>query len=178
MTCPACGFQSLPSQKFCRSCGANLRITTRPLTQTAGVSDLETTSAVGPQREAQPGRNVLLWGFVTMLLGAAIGVVGKKLLHQDIVTVVGIIISLVGMFLTVYPYLSPPRPTKHRPDPPLRPGEVNPPTPAKSLPPASFGYMPSITERTTDLLENSGATRPQPDESMSWKPNSDSGDPG
>src|SRR5258705_4202379 len=49
-------------------------------------SDLETTSADGFQRERQPGRNVLLWGFVTMMLGAVIGVVGKKLLHQDIVT--------------------------------------------------------------------------------------------
>src|SRR5258705_12331115 len=70
-------------------------------------SDLETTSADGVQRECQPVKNVLLWGFVTMMLGAVIGVVGKKLLHQDIVTVVGIsvldAINLFRLSTTIFP---------------------------------------------------------------------------
>jgi hypothetical protein len=40
-----------------------------------------------------------------MLIGVVIGVVGKKLVHEDIITVVGVLISLSGMFLTTYQYL-------------------------------------------------------------------------
>ena len=44
-----------------------------------------------------------------MFIGVAIGVIGKKLVHDDIVTVVGILLALAGMFMTAYPYLAPSR---------------------------------------------------------------------
>ena len=62
--------------------------------------------------EKQRANRWVLWGVIIMF----IGVIGKKLIHEEIVTVVGILTSLAGMFLTVYPYLSPsPRQKKDSP---------------------------------------------------------------
>jgi len=95
-----------------------------------------------------------------MLIGAAIGVVGKKLLHEDIITVVGVLISLLGMFLTVYPYLKPARRQKDVYLPSSQ-SKVPASSPAERLPQATdIDYVPSITERTTDLLKSSPAVPP------------------
>ena len=176
MTCPACGVQLLPDQKFCRSCGASLQMTTQPLAARGPLSEPESRAAAGFQIEGQSRNSLVLWGFITMFIGAAIGVLGKKLLHQDIVTVVGIFISLLGMFLTVYPYLSPARPKKYISDSPSRPEAQTPSPTSKHLPPASIGNIPSITERTTDLLNNSSPTRPPQKEDRNWQGNSESGE--
>ena len=136
-------------------------MTTQPLAELAPSSDLERTPPNSLQGEAQRRNGFVLWGFITMLIGAAIGVVGKKLLHEDIVTVVGVLISLLGMFLTVYPFLAPPRRQKSDSSPSSQPEVLTPSRPAESLPQgSSIEYIPSITERTTDLLKESAATRP------------------
>lgn len=91
-----------------------------------------------------------------MFLGVAMGVVGKKLLHQDIVTTVGILVSLAGMFLTVYPYLLPAPRKKYDSLPSSRPEVLKQSQPTKHLPTESnTEFVPSITERTTDLLKES-----------------------
>src|SRR5262245_51034806 len=111
MTCPQCGLQILPDQKFCRSCGARLQLTTQPLAESVQLADLEVTTST--RHESPQASPLLFWGFIIMFVGVAIGVVGKKLLHEDIVTVIGILVSLAGMFLSVYPYLSPSRRQKN-----------------------------------------------------------------
>lgn len=166
MTCPKCGLQTLPEQKFCRSCGAGLQMTTHPLAEPATASGLERSPAITYKDETQRANRLMLWGFIIMFVGAAIGVLGKKLMHDEAVTVVGVLISLGGMFLTVYPYLSPaPRP-KYGSSPSSQPEALTQSQPTKKLPQASaIEYVPSITERTTDLLKNSAATRPKQKES-------------
>ena len=104
----------------------------------------------------------MLWGFVMMLIGVAIGVAGKKLLDEDIITVVGVLISLAGIFLVCYPYLSPHRQKLDESVPSSQPQVLNTPHPAEYLPPGNIvDYVPSITERTTNLLENSRAEKPR-----------------
>lgn len=160
MNCPKCALQTLPEQKFCRSCGASLQITTQPLAGPVAKSDRETKSR---QRENERANRYVLWGFIVLLVGVAIGVIGKKLMHQDLVTVIGVLISLVGMFLTVYPYLSPPRRTKRDSSRSEQP-EITEPHPPKTLPQErDIVYVPSITERTTDLLEDAAAVRRNPE---------------
>lgn len=149
MMCPKCGLPTLPEQKFCRSCGAGLEMTTQPLADsTATISQTERTARTQSERT----NKLMLWGFILMFVGAAIGVVGKKLMHEDVVTVVGILMSLAGMFLTVYPYLVPARAKQNtRPSP--QPNEL-PAFPQKNLPQErEIDYVPSVTERTTNLLE-------------------------
>jgi hypothetical protein len=96
-------------------------------------------------------RNGLVpWGFIVMFLGVAIGVVGKMLIHADAVTVFGVLISLIGMFLTVYPYVAPSRQSKKESS---SNRELPTQSPPKSLHESSVEYIPSVTERTTDLLK-------------------------
>jgi hypothetical protein len=160
MNCPKCGLQTLPDQKYCRSCGGNLQIITQPLAEHDTVSDLERTPAITSKGEQQRTNSLPLWGFIIMFIGVAIGVIGKKLMHEEIVTVVGVLVSLVGMFLTVYPYLSPSPRQKLDSSPSASPKILTPSQPAKYLPQESnIEYVASITERTTDLLKNSTATR-------------------
>ena len=154
MTCPKCGLQALPEQKFCRSCGASLQVITQPLSETTTISELKEPSAIAVQHAGQRGSSLLLWGFIIVFLGAAIGVVGKKLMHDEIVTVVGILVSFIGMFLAIYPYVSPSRRT--RDDSPSQ-SEVSTQSEPKSVHESGVEYLPSVTERTTDLLKTPAA---------------------
>jgi hypothetical protein len=165
MNCPKCGLQPLAEQKFCRACGESLQA----ITQRLGDATLPVRS--DPAILSSRGDNnrlsrLVLWGFIMMFVGAAVGVIGKKLLHQDIVTVVGILVSLAGMFLTAYPYLSPAPRRKIDSSQSSPTDGLNPSSARKDLPQGSnIEYTPgSITERTTDLLENSAATRPNKEE--------------
>lgn len=152
MSCPKCGSQTQRGQKFCRSCGASLQTTTRPLATPAAVSG-------GEEYEKQRASRLPFLGFIIMLLGVAIGATGKVLMHEDIVTVLGVIISLVGMALTVYPYLAPPRRKKPRSIQSSDPEVLTGPEPAGYLPEERrIEFVPSITERTTDLLKSSVPT--------------------
>lgn len=164
MNCPKCGLQTVPDQKFCRSCGAGLQMTTQPLAGHPTISERTKSQAIIVKAEGQRPNAMVLWGFIMMFVGAAIGVIGKKLMHDEIVTVVGVLVSLAGMFLTAYPYLLPSRHRTYGSGAPSQPEELTESQP-KYLPPVSnIEYVPSITERTTNLLERSPATTPSPKE--------------
>ncbi|MGB8506922.1 MAG: zinc-ribbon domain-containing protein [Pyrinomonadaceae bacterium] len=161
MNCPKCGSQTLPDQKFCRSCGASTQIITQPLSGQAALSDAERTPAIIVKDEKQRRNGLALWAVLIMFIGAAIGITGKTLIHDEVVTVVGALLSLAGMFLVVYPSLSPsPRP-KYDSGAASQTGVLTQSKPAKYLPQgSSIEYVPSITERTTSLLKHSAAIRP------------------
>jgi len=167
MICPKCGLQTLPEQKFCRSCGASLQAITQRLPEGTTVTGPSTPAII--IREEMHGANRLVqWGLIVMFVGAVIGVVGKMLMHDQVVTVVGVLLSLAGMFLAVYPYLSPSSRTRHNSGPPSQPELQKQSQPTKQLPEErTIEYVPSITERTTDLLKTSGAT-PKQKEDENW----------
>ena len=167
MVCPKCGLQTLPEQKFCRSCGANLQGITQPLPEGTTVTG-PSTPAIIIREEINGANRLVQWGFIVMFVGAAIGVVGKMLMHDQVVTVVGVLLSLAGMFLAVYPYLSPSSRTRHNSGPPSQPELQKQSQPNKQLPEErTIEYVPSITERTTDLLKTSGATPNQKEDENS-----------
>jgi len=147
-------------------------MTTQPLAEPGMASGLERTSAIGFKGERPRGNNFVLWGFIIMLIGAAIGVLGKKLFHEDIITVVGVLISLVGMFLTVYPFLSPSQRQKSDSTSSSGPEVLTPAQPTEYLPQGGrIEYVPSITERTTDLLKSSVPTGSKEKENEESGPN-------
>ena len=163
MTCPKCGLEILEDQKFCRACGTRVQMTTQRLARPQGLTDLERASVADSRSSYDRGNPFVLWGFIVMFLGVAIGVVGKLLLHADIVTVVGVLLSLAGMFLIGYPYVVPPRRKKEDPSFSTPQEVLTPPEPSEYLPDgSSTEFVPSITERTTDLLERSSVKRPEP----------------
>ena len=159
MTCVKCGALAPANQKFCRSCGASLELTTQPLSPAGSLA--ETKTPLSPRYEGgrQSGNGMLIVGMILLFLGVAIGVIGKKLLYQDVVTVVGVLISLLGMFLTAFPYLAPPR-RKVLPEVEPQPASFEHSAQAKYLPDQDrVEYIPSITERTTNLLSTPTQTR-------------------
>ena len=154
MTCPKCGLESQADQTFCRACGARLRKTTQQLVPPEAVSDPGRTSAVSSNGKRDANAFVF-WGFVIMMIGVAIGVVGKKLLHEDVITVAGVLTSLAGIFLVVYPYILPPKRKEGGSSPSSKPERLTRPQPTEYLTEGSpVEYVPSVTERTTDLLKN------------------------
>ena len=159
MNCPKCDLQTLPGQNFCRACGASLQMITQPLAELATVSDLKMTPATSSKDEKQRASRSMPWGFIIMFIGIAVGIIGKKLMHEEMVTVVGALVSVAGMFLTVYPYLSPPSRQKVDSSPSSQPHTLIQSQADKYLPRENnIEYVPSITERTTNLLKTSATT--------------------
>jgi len=153
MSCPNCGLETLPEQKFCRSCGTSLQVITQPIAERAAVSQIDKTTS---KDQMQRANRFVLWGLIIMFIGAAYGVIGKMLIHENTVTVVGVLVALAGMFMTVYPYLLPSR--RKQSDIPTQPERLTQSQP-KALHESRVDYLPSITERTTNLLNN--AARPK-----------------
>jgi hypothetical protein len=138
-------------------------MTTQPLAEYAPAPKVEKTSTLSAQGEQSRTNLWALWGFIIMLVGVAVAVIAKKLMHDEFVAVVGILVSLAGMFLVAYPHLSPARRKKYDSDPSSKP-EMPAPSLPKYLPQGSnIDYLPSITERTTDLLKTSTAARQKDD---------------
>jgi len=153
MICPKCGLQTLPEQKFCRSCGASLQAITQRLPEGTTLAG-QITPAIIIQEETHGANRLVQWGFIIMFVGAVIGVVGKMLMHEQVVTVVGVLLSLAGMFIAVYPYLSPSSSSRHNTVASSQPELQKQSQPAKQLPEErTIEYVPSITEGTTDLLK-------------------------
>jgi hypothetical protein len=136
-------------------------MTTQSLSEHAAVFDRKRTPAdVGNSvanklgDEPRSDRRAL-WALVMMFIGIAFGAIGKMLIHQDIVTVVGVLLSVAGMFMLAYSSLSPPRPKKYNSIPSAKPEVLTQTQSPKSLSQGSnTDYVPSITERTTDLLKS------------------------
>lgn len=162
MNCPKCGLEILADQRFCRVCGKSLQMTTQPLAERAAMTNLESRPVTLVEDEKQRANKLMPWGFIIMFIGVAVGVIGKKLMHEDLVTVLGVLVSLAGMFLTVYRYLWPSPRQKSDTSPSSQVDILVQSQPGKYLPPESnIEFVPSITERTTSLLTNSAATKPK-----------------
>ena len=100
MNCPKCGLQAQPDQKFCRVCGASLQMTTQPL------ADLERSPAVRARDEKQRVNKLTLLGFIIMFIGVAVGITGKKLLHEEMLIVMGVLLT-VAVSYSLLRYFSP-----------------------------------------------------------------------
>jgi predicted lipid-binding transport protein (Tim44 family) len=142
-----------------------LQMTTQPLVEHVTVFDPrsrpgDVDNNIGNDARIRPN-GLLLWGMMLMFIGIAVGGTGKMLVHEDIVTLVGVLLSVAGMFLLAYSALSPSRPKRYNSSPAARPKVLTETQTPKSLSQGSnTDYVPSITERTTDLLESPAATTP------------------
>ncbi len=105
--------------------------------------------------EARPANRRMLWGPLLAFVGIAIALVGKMLLHLEILTLVGVLISLAGMFfIAAYPYLLR-NPKKRGIDVSSQPQNLAPAETTNKLPPISaIDHFPSVTEGTTELLKD------------------------
>ena len=117
---------------------------TQPPAEYATLPVREGKRAITFKGEHQRTNKLTPWGFIIMFIGVAIGIIGKMLMHQDLVTLVGVLVSLVGMFLTVYPYLSPSPRQKYDSIPSSQPEVLTQSEPTKYLRQESnIAYVPS-----------------------------------
>ena len=140
MNCPNCGSAQQSDQQYCRSCGASFG-----------------------SEEPRPANRSALWGLIMAFMGIAIALVGKMLLHQEIVTFVGVLTAIAGMFfIAAYPLMRSSRPNKRSPGRSSKPETLAAAEPTMKLPPinAVDHFAPSVTDGTTELLKDPAANRP------------------
>lgn len=132
MNCPSCGTQIESEQKFCRSCGETL--------------------IAGGVPTANIRLRLFRMGLFTMFGSLIIAVTGSMLLHLDVVRYVGVIGLIIGIFIVGYAAVGPSsRGKRGRPaadDHELPKAE----TTRKLAPLNEDDFIPSVTERTTNLL--------------------------
>lgn len=144
MHCPGCGTQTSSEQNFCRACGMNLDAVSKAL----AADDSHAASCSGRRM-----RRWMTLGVIIIFAGLFIGIAGKKLIHNDIMSGVGAMIALAGIFLICLSSLTTlaPRKRSRQARASLAPAQAKQTVPLPpELPPASVS---SVTERTTELLE-------------------------
>ncbi len=146
MNCPNCETQTSRTQKFCRSCGANLQAITKPLAEPAIAHTPEKTSVGSGNWK----RMLPVWGFIIMFLGLMLSVTSSMLKLDKVVVMSGALTTLLGMFLISFPAVFALARLPKRASPPK---QFSPSQTDNALPPKNeTHYVPSITERTTNLL--------------------------
>jgi hypothetical protein len=154
MHCPGCGAQTSIEQKFCRVCGMNLEALSIALATQSVLPDSNDSHATAISHTSRRIMPWMRWGFIIMFVGAFLGVIGKKFIHDDIMSGVGALIAIAGIFLICFgslPTLAP-RSGKSRQSKPVKaPAQAKPtmPIPLELLPES----VSSVTENTTELLE-------------------------
>ena len=152
MHCPNCGKQTSLNQKFCRSCGMSLETVSKVLTEHLSVADSDRLMAkVDESLLVRRMYKMLLWGIIAVIFGIALLAIGK---NNGLITLPGLLIALAGMLLAAYGVLSPIKtmvlPSRQQP----QSKALKQPESELYLPPQSFFEpVPSVTERTTELLE-------------------------
>lgn len=162
MHCPNCGKPATKDQQFCRSCGMNLESVG---TLVAQHSTMAPTSPKAEKLRAE--QEILRSMFTAMMIGMAILFTGLLLLVVNKTFSLGAAVSLVATFLLVggtgyatFAILNAVRKNAllgmGKPQPQLTPAKD------KSLPTNSFPEaLPSVTERTTQLISSSGTEQEQ-----------------
>lgn len=154
MHCPGCGAQISMEQKFCRVCGMNLEAVSIALATQSILPASNDSHATGSSNTSRRIMPWMRWGVIITFVGIILGIVGKKFVHDDIISGVGALIAIAGIFLIAFgslPTLAP-RSGKSRQSKPVKaPAQAKPtmPMPLELLPES----VSSVTENTTELLE-------------------------
>ncbi len=157
MYCPNCGKTNSGEQKFCRSCGLGLEKVVQALVHQLPATDPATEideNLRERQRKVELGLKILGTGVVSLFVLVLLWVfIYKIIIVQGKVAVglgfLGLILGLVAFILLLLYRESLLNASKQT----LPQGASFPPAEtAKLLPEPSFEPIPSVTERTTELL--------------------------
>src|SRR5688572_28041365 len=152
MLCPNCGTRTTAEHKFCRACGMNLEPVSKALAEHLapdGVS--RSTSARASERRAVRRMTTgLVAGFALTLLGVVFMAVAPGRGPRT----VGLLAALIGLVVALLFVLSPLRSMRDAAaepaPPPLDPSAAE---TGRLLHEQTAEPVPSVTERTTELLE-------------------------
>ncbi|HEX8707553.1 MAG TPA: zinc-ribbon domain-containing protein [Pyrinomonadaceae bacterium] len=152
MYCPDCGKENSAEQKFCRSCGFGLQLVSRALAGELAVPASH-GDTLEPRKHAQKGwLHPLLYGFMLVLLGMVIVIIGRKIFGEVMVADIGTLISILGIgllgFKGVQLIRGQPTETSQLPEAATKPELTS-----RAQPALRAGETPSVTEHTTRHLE-------------------------
>ena len=151
MLCPNCGTRMTNEHKFCRNCGMNLEPVARALAAhlSPGGAALASAAREAERRVMRHRIRGLAAGVVTILFGLLL----LSLLPGKGFQILGVAAALMGLVTAIMCIISPMRTAYNAA------GEYAPPAPDTAAPPTgrllheqTFEPVPSVTERTTDLL--------------------------
>jgi len=153
MHCPSCGLESSLDQKFCRQCGFNLEPVSKLIT---GDSD-DLAAARREHERLLVGRMFrwISWGCLVLFVGVIMLVVNKSgVVYLPMLKLIATLITLLGVAIAGYGSLSSiAKATYLSPKTSKDPGQINQNNTTKELPEARIPVpMPSVTERTTQLI--------------------------
>jgi len=163
MHCPSCGNESSLDQNFCRKCGFNLEPVSRLLSVNLDAEELKLERA---QREKQALRRMVNWmmrGMLILLIGVVLLVTTRQFQLPQIVHLLSTFIALAGVSVVMYGLLDTMRGGRGRPK--SKAIENAEPNPAANNVKADTTReleerlpvpLPSVTERTTQLIGDSG----------------------
>jgi len=156
MHCPNCGIESDLDQKFCRKCGFNLAPISKLI---LGANDDE-TKLDKVERDKLLMRRMVSWmmrGMLIMLIGIILIVVNKQLKLDQMVGLLGTLITLGGVSVLMYGLLDTMRGGGlNQRKPKATAASAQPEVEQASTTKELEGRLPiplgSVTERTTQLI--------------------------
>jgi hypothetical protein len=156
MHCPNCANESDLEQKFCRKCGFNLE----PISKLILGANKDETKLDKVERDKLLMRHMVSWmmrGMLIMLIGIILIVVNKQLKLDQLVGLLGTLITLGGVSVMMYGLLDTMRGgglkkrlTKETTTAP--PNEIEQASTTKELEGRVPIPLDSVTERTTQLI--------------------------
>jgi hypothetical protein len=162
MHCPNCGNESELDQKFCRKCGFNLEPVSKLIVNNPAADQLKLEKAEREKLALRRMVSWMMWGMLILLIGVVVIVINKTFNLDPWVKLIGTFITLGGVSVAMYGLLDTMRGGKGRP----KSGAIDVgshPTDSEESVKADTTRelegrlpvpLPSVTERTTQLIGN------------------------
>jgi hypothetical protein len=102
MYCPSCGTKGSTGQKFCRSCGKDVHMISKIVAGRLPAADSDKAASDLDKATAHRMIKFMSWGGIILFVGLVALVLGKKYLHDNLLELVGGLITLAGAFVMAY----------------------------------------------------------------------------
>ena len=160
MNCPNCGSNLTSDQKFCRACGAELKLAVQALNQIVGGDETATLEPTAQARVLPSRGAIFRTGFVVLFLGLGLSLVSGMEFHLPWLSMVGVLTMIAGMFLVAYASVAWPRSSRKAKGLPTHSEQMPKSEPTNKLPAMNDAdFTPSVIEGTTELLKEPASKR-------------------
>lgn len=158
MHCPNCGKETSTDQKFCRACGMNLEVVSKAVESHQSGSDSDKPASKYENSAVRQLGMILFLGIILLMIGAGVLSINKKMIHNDWVGLIGLLLVLGGPLLSAYAAISPLWRQGGKSSQATEPKGIEElESNARTLPEGLPAPPASITERTTNIMEHQPA---------------------
>jgi zinc ribbon protein len=163
MHCPTCGAETSLEQRFCRSCGMDLETVSKLVAAHSSPETLKLEKSLTKKAAQKRMYQSFKWGMICFILGSAALATTKTLSLDKIFNLGPLFLLFIGMGIMVYGVLSSMGALASKSMKVLDPAstvELHEAEATNELPPARVPVsVPSITERTTQLIATEDAAK-------------------